>query len=91
MLGEVHDDFLSVCIAEATSLVDTFVDVAEVPSVVLERAYTEVAAELFNRRSAPHGQVQLATFADGMAARIPRDPMHGVYSMLRPWVGGGFA
>lgn len=64
--------------------------VTTVPGSILERAYIEVASELYNRQSAPNGISQFAS-PDGSPIRIRRDPMTAVYDMLRPFIAGGFA
>jgi len=45
-------------------------------------------SELFHRRSAPMGVSQFAS-ADGSAVRVARDPLLGVYPLIRPYVGLG--
>lgn len=84
------DSLLEDCLAEALLLVNKFVGVAPVPEAIRDRATTEVAADLFNRRNAPHGVMnQQYTTVDGPgveAVRISRNPMTAAYPILRPWV-----
>lgn len=85
-----YDGLLSDCLLEATALVDKFVGSRAVPGVIMDRAYTEVAADLFNRRNAPNGIMnqQFATM-DGVGSapvRIARDPMAPAYKILARWV-----
>lgn len=78
------------CFNEAVVLVDKYVGLAEVPEVILDRAYIEVGADLFNRRSAPNGiQNQQYATVDGIGQapmRISRDPMAAAYKLLQRWV-----
>lgn len=85
-----YDDFIQACLDEATVLVDRYVGVAAVPDEIMDRAYLEVAADLFNRRNAPNGIMnqQYAT-VDGVGVtpmRIARDPMAAAYKILGRWV-----
>ncbi|EQM78207.1 hypothetical protein L687_16910 [Microbacterium maritypicum MF109] len=68
----------------------TPVRVSPVPVEVLERAYIEVGADLFYRKSAPQGVSQF-TAVDGSAIRLRRDPLDAVRPMLAPYLPGGFA
>ena len=93
-------ELLTDCLAEAEALVakfnvrespyaaGTYVP-TEAPRVVVDRAITEVAADLFHRRNAPNGiaNAQFAGF-DGAptAVRISRDPLAPAYPILRRWV-----
>lgn len=61
-----------------------------VPEAILHRAYIEVASELFNRRSAPHGISQFAT-PDGAPIRVGADVLVGARKMLAPFLPLGFA
>lgn len=96
-----YDDLLANCLAEATELVEKYItrvywdaitqaylhDAAYVPDVILDRAFLEVAADLFNRRNAPNG-IQNAQFAleGATPMRINRDPMAPAYPLLRRYV-----
>lgn len=84
------DSLLTSCLSEALLLVEKFVGPRPVPSPIRDRAVTEVAADLFNRRNAPHGVMnQQYTTIDGPgveAVRISRNPMTAAYPILRPWV-----
>lgn len=94
------DALIEGCFDEAVALVDKYVgqvlDVdgvtyvpRPVPAPILDRAYLEVGADLFHRRSAPNGiaSQQFAT-ADGIgtSVRIQRDPMAAAYKILGRWV-----
>lgn len=83
------DVLLQGCLEEAVALVDQYAGGAAVPLVILDRAYTEVAADLFNRRNAPNGVInqQFALEGGGQAVRIARDPMAAAYKLLQRWVG----
>lgn len=85
-----QDELLEDVLAVAVTLVDNFVGVAPVPTEPLELAYIIVAQDLHNRRKAPNGIVnQQFIGADGVSQggmRIARDPLAGVYGLLKPWV-----
>lgn len=87
--GDKTDAVLQDCLDDATVLVDTYVGTSVVPASLLDRAYLVGAADLWARRNAPNGipNTQLLT-ADGTqaVARISRDPLAGVYGLLRAWV-----
>lgn len=86
----VDDAVITRCLAEAKVLVDDWVGDNVVPQVIRERAYIEVAADLFNRRNAPNGiynmQYTTADGASGAPIRIARDPMAAGYPLLRKYV-----
>lgn len=85
--NDVDDTLISDCWDTATALVDRAVGAAEVPDSVLKQAYLTCGAELYNQRSAPNG---ISQFADGsgQALRVARDPLVGVYPLLRMFVTG---
>lgn len=60
------------------------------PTEIVDRCVLEVAADLWNRRNAPHGiaTTQFTGLEGGAAApmRIARDPMATVYKILGRWV-----
>lgn len=87
---EYSDEYMAQCWDEAVALVNGYVGLAEVPEVVLNRAYLEVGSELVHRRSAPNGIAGFNTF-DGSAIRVARDPLVGAYPLLRRYVGWGVA
>lgn len=82
------DDYLADSWDTAEALVASFAGTAIVPASVLKQCHLKAAAELFHQRSAPQG---IAQFADqtGAPVRTARDPLAGVYPMLRPYVGLG--
>lgn len=85
-----YDDLFQQCFIEAQVLVSKYVGLIEVPEEILDRAFLEVGADLFNRRSAPNGIMnqQYAT-VDGIGqapVRIARDPMAAAYKLLGRWV-----
>lgn len=92
-VGAREDDpHIASSLAEAIHLVGRYVGAADVPVDVLHRAYKEVGAELFWRRTAPNGIKQFATPDGGTGiARVARDPMVGAYPLLIPFVGMGVA
>ncbi len=92
---------LTTCLAKSRALVDAYImggigvfDDTEtgttIPDAILEGAYLEVAADLFNRRQAPNG-ILSQQYDAGMGTvaspiRINRDPLTPAYSLLAPWV-----
>lgn len=86
--SDADDAYVEQCWDEAVAHVSTFVGTHDIPSAVLTRCYVEAGSELFHRRSAPMGVSQFASF-DGSAIRVARDPLQGVYPLLRPYVGLG--
>jgi hypothetical protein len=86
--SDIDDDFIDQCWDEAVALVSTYAGTNDVPTAVLTRCYIECGSELFHRRSAPMGVSQFASM-DGQAVRVARDPLLGVYPLLRPYVGLG--
>ena len=85
------DDFVEQCWTEAIALVTKFVGTATVPATITDRARIEVGQELYNRRAAPNGIAQYATFDGATALRTARDPMVGAYPILQPYTGQGIA
>ena len=69
---------------------DNALDGVTVPDAILDRATLEVSADLFYRRSAPHGIVNTAySGGEGMSSepiRISRDPMAAARPLLAQWV-----
>lgn len=83
-----QDTIVERCWDEATALVTNYVRERAVPTVIFDRARLEVGAELFNKRSAPNGIAQFATFDGVSTARVARDPMVAAYPLLNPVIGG---
>lgn len=86
--SDTDNSYVEQCWDEAKALVEAFVGNHDVPTAVLTRCYIEAGSELYHRRSAPMGVSQFASF-DGSAIRVARDPLTGVYPLLRPYVGLG--
>jgi|SRR6478735_10279566 len=99
--GYENESLLTDCLEEAKALVDKFNKrydraqegyvISDAPVSVVNRCYLIVAADLFERRNAPNGiaNQQFATL-DGIGQapmRVARDPLAGVYPILRRWVG----
>lgn len=84
------NEFLAACLAQAKELVNSRVETATIPGVILDLATREVAADLFNRRGVRNG---IANFdgADLTPVRVTRDPMKAADDILRPWTGAGIA
>lgn len=95
-----YDALLQECLNEAMALVDKYnvkYDAgtetwiaSDAPTVIVDRCYLAVAADLFERRNAPNGiaSQQYAT-ADGIGInpyRVGRDPMSHAYKILGRWV-----
>ena len=87
---EAGDDELGHALEEAIVLVMHHIGDVEVPDTIRDRAILEAVSELYHRRNAPSGISQFAT-PDGAPVRVARDPLVGVYPILRPYVGLGFA
>ena len=83
------DTFVQQCWTEAIALVSKFVGTATVPLTIADRARIEVGQELYNRRAAPNGIAQYATFEGTTVQRVARDAMQGAYPLLQPYVGQG--
>jgi len=86
--SDTDNTYVEQCWDEAVAHVDTFIGTHDVPTAVRTRCYIEAGSELFHRRSAPMGVSQFASF-DGSAIRVARDPLQGVYPLLRPYCGSG--
>lgn len=96
-----NDVMLMACLVDAKTLVDKYNKVydavtgdyieSSAPEELVERCYLIVAADLFERRNAPNGVAnQQYASVDGIGnapVRLARDPMAGVYPVLRKWVG----
>lgn len=83
-----QDTFVEQCWDEATTLINAYIRDRDVPNDVYDRARIEVGQELFNRRSAPNGIAQFATFEGTTTQRVARDPLIGAYPLLNPIIGG---
>lgn len=75
----------------AQALVDSYVGFMAVPESVKDRAVLVCGAELWNQRKAPSGITQFADFESGQGLRVARDPLTGVYPLLRQYTGPGIA
>lgn len=86
-IGGVDENFIEKhCWEPAVYLVDQFVGEAEnVPATIVTRAIMECGAELYNRRSAPGGIAQFASF-DAAPLRIAKNSMVRAYDLLSPFV-----
>lgn len=87
VINGVDEEFIhNHCWNPAVELVDRFIgDVEGVPATIRTRAIMECGAELYNRRSAPGGIAQFASF-DAAPMRIARDSMIRAYDLLSPFV-----
>lgn len=87
-VGGDDSTFIAQCWAEADLMVSVYVAGAfkEIPQEILDRATLEVGAELYNRKNAPNGIQQFASFDGQSAVRIARDPMQAAYAILKPYV-----
>ena len=86
--ASADDTFVEQCWDEATTLVNAYIRDRDVPNDVFDRARLEVGQELFNRRSAPNGIAQFATFDGTQTQLVARDPMVGAYPLLNPIING---
>jgi hypothetical protein len=86
-IGGVDEHFIqNHCWIPSVALVDRFIGtVTTVPAAIRTRAIMECGAELYNRRSAPGGIAQFASF-DQAPMRLARDSMTRAYDLLSPFV-----
>lgn len=90
-VGGVDEEFIeNHCWYPAEALVDNFIGQAVVPAAIRLRAIIECGSELYNRRSAPGGIAQFASF-DQAPLRIAKDSMVRAYDLLNPFVNNGLA
>lgn len=87
---DVDNDYCQSCWDAAVVLVSKYIGTTAVPQPAIDRATLEVAAELYNHKSAPNGISQFATFDGQSALRIARDPMVAAYAILNPYLVVGF-
>lgn len=87
--GTDDDTFIEGCFNHAVELLtlataDTF---RPVPQGIMDRMVLEVGNELYNRKNAPSGQSQFATYEGGsLPVRGPRDPLSQVRPILAMFV-----
>ena len=79
------DAYVEECWDTAKDLVASYIQSAKIPVNVLKRSYLEVGSELFQRRNAPMGVAQYATY-DGAPLNTARDPLVGVYPLLNRYM-----
>ncbi len=87
--GAESTELLTDCWTEAAELVARHVRELVVPEAIVQRAVLDTASELFHRRNAPSGIMQVPTDVGAAPVRLARDPMQGAYAILAPWVGLG--
>jgi hypothetical protein len=86
---DMDDAFVESCYDDAVAIVEDAIGTSDVPTQVRQRCYLEAGSELYHRRNAPNGVQQLATFEGGNSAiRIARDPLTGVYPLIRRYIRG---
>jgi hypothetical protein len=79
------DAYVEECWDTAKDLVASYIKSSKIPVSVLKRCYIEVGSELFQRRNAPTGVAQYATY-DGAPVNTARDPLVGVYPLLNRYM-----
>jgi hypothetical protein len=79
------DAYVEECWNTSKDLVASYIASTKVPVGVLKRCYLEVGSELYNRRNAPMGVSQYATY-DGAPINTARDPLVGVYPLLNRYM-----
>lgn len=88
--GGPYERLLASALAEAVAMVDEWIgSAAGVPEPLRDWAVKETGSDLFYRRNAPGGVVnqQFTSLGDtGDPVRVRRDPMAGVYPVLRRYV-----
>lgn len=88
--GEIEEDVCKLVLPEARALVARYVGAATPPPEITNLAIIEVAADLFHRKSARNGVMDLGG-TDLAPFRIARDPMKAAYPILAPFVPAGLA
>lgn len=88
--GTEEEGECDLALPEARGLVTGYVGAFTVPAEILNRAIIEVAADLFHRKSARNGVMELGG-GDLAPFRIARDPMKAAYPMLAQFVPAGLA
>jgi hypothetical protein len=83
--SSTDDAYVEECWDTSKDLVASYIASTKVPVGVLKRCYLEVGSELFNRRNAPMGVAQYATY-DGAPLNTARDPLVGVYPLLNRYM-----
>jgi hypothetical protein len=86
--------YLTACATQATALVDAYLATNRdrVPSPVLARAYLEVGADLYHRRTARNGITGFEdTEVSTAPVRINRDPLAPAYPLLARYTGPAIA
>lgn len=91
-VGEDDAAEVASALAEARTLVTGHCGTARtlVPADAFDRAVIEVTAELFYRKNARNGVMDLGG-SDLTPFRIRNDPMRAAYPFLNPYLPGGFA
>lgn len=91
-VGGDDDTYIQQCWNQAQIMVNAYTAGARtaIPSEIRDRATLEVGAELYNRKNAPNGIAQFASFDGQSPVRIARDPMQAAYAILNPYVVVGF-
>lgn len=83
------DDFLSDLVDAATALVDTYTGETTIPAAVVQQAYLETGAKLYQRRNAPMGDYGEAGGYGGQMRLAPKDPMITAYPLLNRYMVKG--
>lgn len=84
-----ENDFIESCWNDARTLLETATARAfrPVPTGIMDRMTLEVGNELYNRKNAPSGGSQFATFDGGtLPVRGPRDPLSQVRPIIAMYV-----
>ncbi len=88
--GEGDERNAAAALTDARTLVENWIGSASIPDTAKDRAIVEVAAELFYRKSARGGVLDVAG-ADLQPFRMARDPMKAAYPILKQFIPGGLA
>lgn len=83
--SDSDDAYVESCWDTAKDLIASYVQSTKVPPNIMKRCYLEAGSELFQRRNAPGGVSQYATY-DGNPLRVARDPLAGVYPLLNRYM-----
>ncbi|MGO3832659.1 MAG: hypothetical protein ACTJGT_01725 [Microbacteriaceae bacterium] len=90
VIGSEDEQQVDYALAEARALVQNRIGKADVPQSIKDRAVLEVMADLFHRRMARNGVMEIGS-TDLAPFRIARDPMRAAYDILAPFLPAGIA
>lgn len=87
--SDTENEYIASCFTVASLLVNGAIGAAfrPVPQELVDRMVLEVGHELYNRKNAPSGGSQFATYDGGtLPVRGPRDPLSQIRPILASYV-----